>query len=179
MAWKRMVARGDEGAPPIGARMPFVIVADNYNLGGKDTQVKLYDRAEHPDYVRSNSKLKLDTPYYIESLFNPLQKLLQFCDVEDLRAIFKIAIERASNKLKNISSLKRFSSGVNDESQSLNPTTFITNPTSFTTTNPTINRASNTIIDNTNDNTNHVRVQTKEPSKKKVKSMSLMQFTNK
>ena len=107
MAWKRMIERGDEGAPPVGARMPYVILADKNGLGGKETLEKLYERSEHPSFAASCGR-KLDYPYYIESLFNPLYKLLQFCNVQDLKSIFKEANELASNKLKNIGSLKRF-----------------------------------------------------------------------
>jgi len=107
MAWKRMLERGDEGAPPVGARMPYVILSDTNGLGGKETAAKLYERSEHPDFA-SISGRKLDYPYYIESLFNPLYKLLQFCNVQDLKSIFRDANDLASNKLKNVSSLKRF-----------------------------------------------------------------------
>jgi len=107
MAWKRMLERGDEGAPPVGARMPYVILSDTNGLGGKETAAKLYERSEHPDFA-STSGRKLDYPYYIESLFNPLYKLLQFCNVQDLKSIFRDANDLASNKLKNVSSLKRF-----------------------------------------------------------------------
>lgn len=110
MAWKRMLERGDEGAPPVGARMPYVILTDLNNLGGKETPEKLYERSEHPDFASSaiRSGRKLDYPYYIESLFNPLTKLLQFCNVQDLKSIFRDANDLATNKLKNVASLKRF-----------------------------------------------------------------------
>jgi len=110
MAWKRMLERGDEGAPPVGARMPYVILTDLNNLGGKETPAKLYERSEHPDFASSaiRSGRKLDYPYYIESLFNPLTKLLQFCNVQDIKSIFRDANDLATNKLKNVASLKRF-----------------------------------------------------------------------
>lgn len=110
MAWKRMLERGDEGAPPVGARMPYVILTDLNNLGGKETPAKLYERSEHPDFASFaiRSGRKLDYPYYIESLFNPLTKLLQFCNVQDLKSIFRDANDLATNKLKNVASLKRF-----------------------------------------------------------------------
>jgi hypothetical protein len=121
MAWKRMLERGDEGAPPVGARMPYVILSDTNGLGGKETAAKLYERSEHPDFA-SISGRKLDYPYYIESLFNPLYKLLQFCNVQDLKSIFRDANDLASNKLKNVSSLKRF---LSSPSPSPSPTPFL------------------------------------------------------
>lgn len=109
MAWKRMIERGDEGAPPVGARMPYVVLVDSAGLGGKETSVKLYERSEHPEYIVSGkTKRKLDIPYYIESLFNPLAKLLQFCKIEDLRFVFDEAITLSANKLKNIRSLSEY-----------------------------------------------------------------------
>ena len=131
MAWKRMIERGDEGVPPVGARMPYVILSSN-GLGGKETSLKLYERSEHPDFAKS-TKRKLDLPYYIESLFNPIYKLLQFCNVQDLKAIFKEATDLASNNLKNIGSLSRFTS-----SSSLTAT--ITSSSSQPNFNPTQNQ---------------------------------------
>jgi hypothetical protein len=107
MAWKRMIERGDEGAPPIGARMPYVILSDENGLGGKETLSKMYERSEHPEFSKKSGR-RLDYPYYIESLFNPVQKLLQFCNIQDLKKIFKEAKELASNNLKNVTTLKRF-----------------------------------------------------------------------
>jgi DNA polymerase elongation subunit (family B) len=107
MAWKRMLERGDEGAPPIGARMPYVILSDLNGLGGKETLSKMYERSEHPEFAKKCGR-RLDYPYYIESLFNPVQKLLQFCNIQDLKKIFKEAKELASNNLKNVTTLKRF-----------------------------------------------------------------------
>jgi DNA polymerase elongation subunit (family B) len=66
-AWTRMRARGQE-APPIGGRMPYVILAGHGSLAA---------RAEHPSFAE---KKKLDTPYYLKALENPLRKLLQFDD---------------------------------------------------------------------------------------------------
>jgi DNA polymerase elongation subunit (family B) len=117
MAWKRMIERGDE-APPVGARMPYVILADKNGLGGKETLEKLYERSEHPSFATVSGR-KLDYPYYIESLFNPIYKLLQFCNVQDLKSIFRDATELASNKLKNIGSLKRFLSTTEIQTQDI------------------------------------------------------------
>ena len=74
-AWTRMRARGQE-APPIGGRMPYVI------LGGHGP---LAARAEHPSFA---DKKKLDTPYYLKALENPLRKLLQFADDNTLDDLF-------------------------------------------------------------------------------------------
>jgi len=133
MAWKRMLERGDEGAPPVGARMPYVILSDTNGLGGKETAAKLYERSEHPDFA-SISGRKLDYPYYIESLFNPLYKLLQFCNVQDLKSIFRDANDLASNKLKNVTSLKRFLSSSSSPSPSPSPSSFSSSASSGITT---------------------------------------------
>ena len=74
-AWTRMRARGQE-APPIGGRMPYVILAGHGSLSG---------RAEHPSFA---DKKKLDTPYYLKALENPLRKLLQFADDNTLDDLF-------------------------------------------------------------------------------------------
>jgi DNA polymerase elongation subunit (family B) len=70
-AWRRMAARGDEGIPPIGARMPFVVVVDKAGGGGKKSSTKLYERTEHPSFVKS-SNLTIDRQYYVETLKNPI-----------------------------------------------------------------------------------------------------------
>ena len=131
MAWKRMLDRGDEGAPPVGARMPYVILADSTGMGGKETAAKLYERSEHPDFAVSSGR-KLDYPYYIESLFNPLYKLLQFCNVQDLKSIFRDSTDLASNKLKNVTSLKRFLSSSEPERNAKNGITISTSSQSNT-----------------------------------------------
>ena len=97
MAWKRMIARGDEDIPPIGSRMPFIVVAG---------PGKLYDKTEHPSHVKSKG-LSIDKKYYVESLKNPLMKLLQFAvDNDRLTRVFREAIERAA--MSGISSLRSF-----------------------------------------------------------------------
>lgn len=98
-AWKRMIARGDEDIPPIGSRMPFVVVVG---------PGKLSDKTEHPSYA-ARAKLMIDKKYYVESLKNPLMKLLQFAVKEDvLKKVFRAAVERAEVSSSGIGSLKSF-----------------------------------------------------------------------
>ncbi len=61
-----MIERGEE-APPIGARMQFVILHDPM----KD---KIAQRAESLEYALAQG-LQLDLKYYIENLVNPLSKI--------------------------------------------------------------------------------------------------------
>ena len=98
-AWKRMIARGDEDIPPIGSRMPFVVVVG---------PGKLSEKTEHPAYA-SRANLMIDKKYYVESLKNPLMKLLQFAVKEDvLKKVFRAAVERAEVSSSGIGSLKLF-----------------------------------------------------------------------
>lgn len=107
-AWLRMTQRGDSDIPPIGARMPFVVVVDKGGFGGKKSKTKLYDRTEHPAYVKS-ANLKVDRQYYVETLQNPLSKLLQFVvDETIVKNIFKEYTEKASLKASQIQSLLGF-----------------------------------------------------------------------
>jgi hypothetical protein len=107
-AWNKMIQRGDENIPTIGSRMPFIVVVDKAGCGGKKSKSKLYERTEHPSYVKSQ-KLKVDRQYYVETLQNPLCKLLQFVvDEQILKGIFKEAIEKAALKASNIQSLSGF-----------------------------------------------------------------------
>ena len=109
-AWKRMAFRGDEGVPPVGARMPYVVVVDAAGRGGKKA-AKLYERTEHPDFVRT-SKRKVDFQYYVETLQNPLTKLLQFVAPEaELKRLFREASERASMTASSVGSLRDIASG--------------------------------------------------------------------
>ena len=113
-AWKRMGQRGEE-QPPIGSRMPYIVVVDKSGFGGKKSMTKLYDRTEHPSYVKSNN-LKVDRQYYVETLQNPITKLLQFVvDEKTIKSIFRDAIEKAANTSSGISSLLQMttSTGVN------------------------------------------------------------------
>jgi DNA polymerase elongation subunit (family B) len=98
-AWRRMRDRGDEGLPPIGARMPFLITATS------NTADKLFQRSEHPAYVARAHK-KLDLIYYVTSLKNPMTKLLQFTAPEDVKRIFDGALQRAHIKNLGIGSLR-------------------------------------------------------------------------
>jgi DNA polymerase elongation subunit (family B) len=98
-AWRRMKERGDEGLPPVGARMPFLIT-----LGPKDS--KLYLRAEHPAHV-ARMNLPIDYGHYILSLKNATVKLLQFSSTA-VEGIFKGALDKAHLKALGIGSLSSF-----------------------------------------------------------------------
>ena len=103
-AWKKMGDRGEE-QPPIGSRMPYIVVVDKSGTGGKKSASKLYERTEHPSWVLSQ-KLKVDRQYYVETLQNPITKLLQFVVTEiEIKNIFRDAIECASNTSSGIGSL--------------------------------------------------------------------------
>jgi hypothetical protein len=107
-AWRRMQQRGDDGVPPIGARMPYLIVApSNGSDGGTDSEVKLYARAEHPSYVRS-AELPIDLVYYIQQLTNPICKLVEHVKMAGVPALFAHATDRANAKIKGIRLLHDF-----------------------------------------------------------------------
>lgn len=91
-AWTRMRARGDADPPPVGARMPFVIVAPR---GSKSHG--LAERAEHPAWVAAHGK-KLDVKYYIKGAQNAVAKLLQFFDHGEIDELFSAAAARADNR---------------------------------------------------------------------------------
>jgi DNA polymerase elongation subunit (family B) len=115
-AWKRMTLRGDEGIPPIGARMPYIVVVDKAGGGGKKSSSKLYERTEHPSYVKS-AKLTIDRQYYVETLQNPIAKLLQFVVSEDqVNSLFRQACDRALMTSSRIGSLKNIA---NDSKQTI------------------------------------------------------------
>lgn len=69
-AWERMRARGDADIPPLGTRMPFVVLEPHTK------KQPASQRTEHPEFVRS-ARLRPDLDYYIQALYNPLQKILQ------------------------------------------------------------------------------------------------------
>lgn len=111
-AWQRMIARGDDGVPPVGARMPFLIVAPPRwaDRGGSKCDVKMYERAEHPAHVAKHSLL-LDKEYYIEQLLNPTSKLLEHVGVKGMDAIFAQAMIKANERLKGVKALGCFGGG--------------------------------------------------------------------
>ena len=85
-AWLRMRERGDPGLPPVGARMPYVIIAPPSGVRLKIGRTKItpaggaiYSRTEHPTYAEK-AGLQLDTAYYINSFRNPLSKMLRYVD---------------------------------------------------------------------------------------------------
>ena len=110
-AWKRMSERGDEGIPPVGARMPYIVVVDKAGGGGKKSSTKLYERTEHPSYVKA-SNLTVDRQYYVETLQNPLVKLLQFVVSDaEIKTLFREAVDRASMTSSRIGSLLNIEGG--------------------------------------------------------------------
>ena len=105
-AWKRMIDRGDDGIPPVGARMPYIVTVDKAGGGGRKSKTKLYDRTEHPAWVKT-AGLTVDRQYYVETLQNPIAKLLQFVVGEDtVLSLFRQASERASLTSSRIGSLR-------------------------------------------------------------------------
>jgi len=89
-ALKRMQARGEE-IPPVGARMHFVVCK---GLSGSP----LYDRTESPGFAKE-SKKEIDFEYYLESLFTPLQSLLQYVTSKDeIKNLFKLNKDYILNK---------------------------------------------------------------------------------
>jgi len=89
-ALKRMQARGEE-TPPVGARMHFVVCK---GLPG----LPLYDRTESPGYAKETKK-EIDFEYYLESLFTPLQGLLQYVtSKEEIKNLFKSNKDYIVNK---------------------------------------------------------------------------------
>jgi DNA polymerase elongation subunit (family B) len=107
-AWRRMQARGDDDIPPIGARMPYVIVAPPGGVaGGTKSQVKLFARSEHPSHVKSVG-LPLDIVYYLEQLQKPVSKLVEHVGIKGLDELFDTTISRANAKLMGLRSLARF-----------------------------------------------------------------------
>jgi len=108
MAWKRMQERGDEDIPPVGSRMPFVVTVKKGSVGGKKDQIKLYERTEHPLFAKKNN-LKIDTQYYLETIENPISKILQFVVSEQkLKSIFDEIYELSRFKLTRSTNLMQF-----------------------------------------------------------------------
>jgi DNA polymerase elongation subunit (family B) len=102
LARERMIARGDADIPPVGSRMPFIIVAEKVGVNKKNTS-KIYSRSDHPTHVKKNN-LQIDYAYYMESLQNPMLKLLQFTDL-DVKSIFSLALGKAEVERKGFKSL--------------------------------------------------------------------------
>jgi DNA polymerase elongation subunit (family B) len=68
-AWRRMIERGDNDIPDIGTRMPYIITVAKGRAG------PLYERTEHPDWVRK-SGLKYCAKYYLENAQDVILRLL-------------------------------------------------------------------------------------------------------
>lgn len=105
LARQRMIERGDQNVPPIGSRMPYLVLADPSGLT-KKCATKLYTRAEHPDYCKGK---KLDLVYYTESLQPSMEKLFQFTTEKDkIPSLFKSTIQTLQTKKRGFNSLQRF-----------------------------------------------------------------------
>lgn len=87
-AWNKMKTRNDPDVPSVGGRMPFVYITGSAALSS---------RAEHPAFAKL-SKMKLDTPYYIQASKNSIMKLLQFSADETLDEIFRDALNLANSR---------------------------------------------------------------------------------
>ena len=90
-ARKRMEERGED-IPPVGGRMPFIIVAQK--RGG---HLSLAERAQHPEYV-AKLCLKPDLSYYLKASFSALRKLYQSFDTDKLESILSAMISKAENQ---------------------------------------------------------------------------------
>jgi hypothetical protein len=107
-AWRRMQTRGDDDIPPIGARMPYVVVAPARGIaGGTKSRVKLFERSEHPSHVKATG-LPLDIVYYLEQLQKPVTKLVQHVGMTGLDDLFANTISRAHARVMGLRSLSRF-----------------------------------------------------------------------
>lgn len=97
---KNMVARGSFGVPRVGDRVPYCIVE------GKGD--KLYERAEHPDYI-AEAGLKVDLNYYLRNqLQQRLEKVLQPLPVPDEKRLFDEAALEIQRKRQGIARLDSF-----------------------------------------------------------------------
>lgn len=70
-AYKRMRQRGDPGLPPLGSRMPMLFITPK-----NPKNVKLYEIAEHPEYVRLKN-LRPWAYYYIHNIRNVMERLFE------------------------------------------------------------------------------------------------------
>lgn len=101
-AWKRMIARGATNAPDIGSRMPYIITS------AKSSNVPLYERTEHPDYVES-AKLKYCTKYYLENARDVIERLLGPTGrIGEVSKLFSDALIAGELKTSGQMTLKQF-----------------------------------------------------------------------
>eukprot|EP00915_Cephaloidophora_sp_WS-2016_P004816 GHVH01006426.1.p1 GENE.GHVH01006426.1~~GHVH01006426.1.p1 ORF type:complete len:1089 (+),score=158.43 GHVH01006426.1:102-3368(+) len=77
---KRIRERDPGNAPQVGDRVHYVIIAKGKN-------VPQYERAEDPSFVIENN-LSIDTAHYLDSLKNPLCRILEPCMGKDAEALF-------------------------------------------------------------------------------------------
>lgn len=112
-AWRRMKARGDPDVPESGTRMAYVVTLPT---GPKSTRKlgPLYERTEHPEYVR-RAGLQYDAKYYLENAQDVIERLLGPTDeAPRVRSFFEEAIEAAENRTAGTTatrSLKSFFGG--------------------------------------------------------------------
>lgn len=103
-AWRRMALRGDADVPEVGTRMPYVITAAAH--GAKAGP--LYERAEHPEFVKS-SKKHVCARYYLENAQDVIERLLVPTGLEaQVRAMFEDALMAAEHKSSGSMSLRAF-----------------------------------------------------------------------
>jgi DNA polymerase elongation subunit (family B) len=99
---KNMVARGAFGVPRVGDRVPYCIVE-----GASD---KLFERAEHPDYI-VEAGLKIDLNYYLRNqLQQRLEKVLQPLPIPDEKKLFDDAAREVQRLRTGTARLDAFSS---------------------------------------------------------------------
>lgn len=104
-AWRRMAARGDPDVPEVGTRMPFVIVAAK---GAYQHAKALYERSEHPDYVK-RAGLHYCAKYYLSNGQDVIERLLGPTGLGDVvKQLFTDAMVVAEHKSSGNMSLMSF-----------------------------------------------------------------------
>jgi DNA polymerase elongation subunit (family B) len=104
-AWRRMAARGDADIPEIGTRMPFVVTVGSLTKKGPSP---LYERAEHPEYVRVK-KIAYDAKYYLENARDVIERLLApTTEGPIVKKLFEQAFVDAEHKSSGNMSLASF-----------------------------------------------------------------------
>ena len=97
---KNMVARGSFGVPRVGDRVPYCIVE-----GSSD---KLFERAEHPDYI-VEAGLKVDLMYYLKNqLQKRLEKVLQPLPIPSETKLFDDAAREIERRRSGTARLDSF-----------------------------------------------------------------------
>jgi DNA polymerase elongation subunit (family B) len=100
-AWRRMALRGDSDIPEVGTRMPYVITYSK-------TKGPLYERTEHPDFVRT-SKKSICATYYLENARDVIERLLGPTGLQEkVRGLFAAAIAKSEHRASGNMSLLSF-----------------------------------------------------------------------